>query len=294
MRWLRTAFYAAVLACTGCASITTGEFQAVTVNARGLDGAVVDKAECKLSNDKGFWSVLTPAVANVSRSGSALNVACTKSGEPAGSVMAISRIHGGMVGNVIFGGLIGVVIDHASGSGYEYPDRVDVVMGKALMQDRKDQNAADQTAASPTASAIAAAATPSPAAPTVPPGPRTPVTGNDLVGMFRSLGKVSIQAPSQVLSMDFQPDGTVVVDFANATRRGFYKITPGDSRLCMKFNFGNEVLANAVTYLSDCFTVYRVADGHFVMRAANSDFEVQYQKPGAVAGSDQKSVPAKI
>lgn len=131
-----------------------------------------------------------------------------------------------------------------------------------------------------------AAAAPRPSAPA---GPRTPVTGNDLADLFRGLGKVTTGAASQVRSMDFQPGGTVVVDFADGTRRGSYRVSPGDSRLCMTFSFGNEVMARTSTYLSDCFSVYRLDDGWFVMRAVNSVFEVHYRQPGTLAVDEPKT-----
>ena len=41
-------------------------------------------------------------------------------------------------GNIIFGGGIGAIIDHNKGNGYNYPDQLPVVMGKAVVVDRKD------------------------------------------------------------------------------------------------------------------------------------------------------------
>lgn len=43
-----------------------------------------------------------------------------------------------MFGNIVFGGGIGAIIDHAKGAAYSYPQRIRLVVGRMLGYDRKD------------------------------------------------------------------------------------------------------------------------------------------------------------
>ena len=124
---------------TGCATITGNEAQSVMVTTRADGGTAVEQADCKLTNDKGSWTVKTPGAVSVNRSAEDLQLECAKEGQPKGLAKAISRAHGGMFGNILFGGGIGAIIDHNKGTGYDYPDIVDVIMGRSIVVDRKDQ-----------------------------------------------------------------------------------------------------------------------------------------------------------
>lgn len=43
-----------------------------------------------------------------------------------------------MFGNIVFGGGIGAIIDHDTGTAYSYPQRIRLVVGRMLGYDRKD------------------------------------------------------------------------------------------------------------------------------------------------------------
>ncbi len=47
-----------------------------------------------------------------------------------GTVNVVSHMEGTVIGNVFAGGIIGVAIDSAGGSGYDYPQAIRVVMGE--------------------------------------------------------------------------------------------------------------------------------------------------------------------
>ncbi len=145
-----------VLLEVGCATITTSEMQSVMVTARLRSGEPVDKAECTLQSPKGSWKVTTPSSVLVPRDAEDMQVECRKDGAPSGTARLVSRAHGGMFGNIIFGGVIGAVIDHSKGTGYEYPGTVEIVMGESRVIDRA--NEVEPAAATP------AAATAQPAA----------------------------------------------------------------------------------------------------------------------------------
>ena len=73
--FLAAAFLLAALS-TGCATITTGQNQSLSVETRH-EGTSVAGAACKLSNDKGTWFVTTPGSVIVNRAYGDLAVNCT-------------------------------------------------------------------------------------------------------------------------------------------------------------------------------------------------------------------------
>jgi hypothetical protein len=112
---------AAGLTVSGCATITSSETQPLSVTAQADDGRPVERANCTLRNDKGTWQVEAPGFVGVHRSSEDLLVECRKEGYPNGFLRAVSRAAAGMFGNIIFGGVVGAVIDHSKGTGYDYP-----------------------------------------------------------------------------------------------------------------------------------------------------------------------------
>jgi hypothetical protein len=119
-----------VLAMTGCASLTGGNTQSMFVQIKDSAGAPVAAAECVLSNDKGNWSLRAPNDITIARSNRAMLMKCSATDQPPGVLSVESTTRAAMFGNIIFGGLIGVGIDHFSGAAYEYPGIATVVMGQ--------------------------------------------------------------------------------------------------------------------------------------------------------------------
>lgn len=139
----RVCLYLSLAACAvalqGCATITGSETQDVALNAVDPGGNPVSSAECRVSNDKGNWLAKPPSHVSVGRSGEDLSIHCTAPGHEPGLVKVISRANGAMVGNVVFGGVVGALIDN-SGAGYDYPNRIRVVMGATLIVDKRDED----------------------------------------------------------------------------------------------------------------------------------------------------------
>lgn len=125
----------AAVASTGCSTITQSESQSLALTAT-YQGKPVDP-DCKLSNDKGSWDAKAPSNIAVRKSGEDLEVTCKKEGMPNGLLKAISRAAGSMFGNIIIGGGIGALIDHSKGTGYDYPNQLQVKMGESVVIDKK-------------------------------------------------------------------------------------------------------------------------------------------------------------
>ena len=109
---------------TGCATMTTGQNQPVSVETPGCAGAT-----CKLSNDKGTWYIsATPGSATIQRAYGDMTVTCEK-GDYRSSPYAIKSSTKAMAfGNIVFGGLIGAAVDAGSGAAYDYPTLITVTM----------------------------------------------------------------------------------------------------------------------------------------------------------------------
>ena len=128
---IRLATCALLLALTGCASLTGGNTQSMFVQVKDVAGAPVAAASCVLSNDKGSWNLKAPNDITIARSNRAMALKCNSADQPPGALSVESTTRAAMFGNIIFGGLIGVGIDHYSGAAYEYPGIATVVMGQS-------------------------------------------------------------------------------------------------------------------------------------------------------------------
>ena len=110
----------------GCASITSGTEQVVYVETPGCRGAT-----CKLSNNKGVWSVnSTPGAVTVHRAYGRLSVVCSHpdlKAVPAQNSVS-SKTKGAAYGNILLGGIIGAGVDIQTGAAYDYPQSVQIPM----------------------------------------------------------------------------------------------------------------------------------------------------------------------
>ncbi len=130
-----------------CASIIKGSSASINVTSPPVTGAT-----CTLSSSQGNWQVTTPASVTVERSKNDIQVRCTKDGYQDATAVIPSNFEGWTVGNLVFGGLIGVGVDAATGAMNDYPNAFQVPMVKL------EQVQAAPLAPPPTAPAVAAPA----------------------------------------------------------------------------------------------------------------------------------------
>lgn len=134
-----TLAFAAILALSGCASITGSSGQNISLQTRTADGKELKEAQCELINKRGTYFVTTPGTISISRSNDDLKVTCRKEGFENGRASVVSDTKGSMFGNILFGGGIGAIIDHNNGTAYEYPNFVQVVMGSEVFIGSKNE-----------------------------------------------------------------------------------------------------------------------------------------------------------
>lgn len=114
---------------SGCASVTGSPNQSVSVQTREQSGGEVTGAACELTNNKGKWFITTPGSVMIHRSNDDMQVLCNKTGFEPGRAAVVSDTKGSMFGNILLGGGIGAIVDHNTGSAYEYPAFIQILMG---------------------------------------------------------------------------------------------------------------------------------------------------------------------
>jgi hypothetical protein len=121
---LRCALLAVLaLVLVACATITRGTTQVVAVDTPGVPGT-----SCTIQTQNGPQVVTTPGSVTLSRGSSPLPIQCAKECYLLGSSIIPSNTETMAAGNVIFGGVIGLGVDAASGAMNKYPDLVTVAM----------------------------------------------------------------------------------------------------------------------------------------------------------------------
>lgn len=131
----------------GCASVVSDKTQPVKVETRDQAGNTIAGAKCDLQNDRGTFHVETPNTVFVRKSSGELIVTCTAPEQPQADGKLISRTGGAVFGNILLGGIIGAVVDTASGVAFNYPEWVQLVFGKTLTFDRNNHKDAQPTVA---------------------------------------------------------------------------------------------------------------------------------------------------
>jgi hypothetical protein len=107
----------------GCATITRGTTQTVAIDTPGVPGAT-----CTIQTQSGPRGAMTPGTVVLDKGSSPLPITCTKECYIAGSSIIPTGTEAMAAGNVVFGGLIGLGVDAASGAMNKYPDMVTVAM----------------------------------------------------------------------------------------------------------------------------------------------------------------------
>lgn len=175
MRILSLAIAAiAILLSSGCASITTGTTQPLTVTTKQA-GNNIAGAACELTNGKGTYYVTTPGTVTVTRSFSDMVVVCKKDPLPDANMVVKSSVKAMAFGNILLGGLVGVVVDTSTGAAYDYPQSFELEMGKSVVIDARSEATATKADAKSVEAAKASAAPSTITAPVAAPAGATAV-----------------------------------------------------------------------------------------------------------------------
>ena len=134
---------------TGCASVVNDVTHPMKIETKTETGEIVPGADCTVTNERIVMTVKSGEIANVRRSNVDLQISCKHPTNPNAIARAISRVNGGMFGNIILGGGIGAIIDHNRGTAYTYPTWIQLIFGQTLLFDRRDEKEGQPTPAAP-------------------------------------------------------------------------------------------------------------------------------------------------
>jgi len=106
----------------GCATLTKGSSQAITVNT-DPSGAM-----CTMTRDAKPVAVVnsTPGSVPVEKARGTIAVLCQKQGYQDAAGALAAEFQPMTFGNILFGGIVGVVVDAASGAMNQYPESVTI------------------------------------------------------------------------------------------------------------------------------------------------------------------------
>jgi hypothetical protein len=109
---------------TGCASITKGSAQTIAVNTDPSGAA------CTLTRDGQVIGEInpTPSTVSVYKSGKPIIVTCRMAGYADSAARLGAGFEDMTLGNIIFGGLIGVFVDMGSGATHDYPTTISITL----------------------------------------------------------------------------------------------------------------------------------------------------------------------
>jgi len=173
----------------GCATVTTGTTQAINVDSEPRE------ADCTLTRDGvDLGSVKTPGPITIRRHASTIHVTCRKEGHEDSRVVMNARFETASAGNFLLGGVVGVIVDAASGANSRYDPYVMVRLPA--------MSAADQAAAAsrpkpmPNAVPIVPIPTAASPAPAAMPGP-PPASAGPFDGDYNGDFQVDVSIPSE-------------------------------------------------------------------------------------------------
>lgn len=121
---LRLLAMAACLALEGCATLVTGNSQTLTLDTQPPG------ASCLFKRDGSTIGAVnpTPGSISVDKSYKDIDVVCSKEGYRDAAGRVGSSFQPMTFGNVLFGGLVGIVIDAASGAVMQYEPTLTIVL----------------------------------------------------------------------------------------------------------------------------------------------------------------------
>ncbi len=113
----KAAFLLPITLLSACATIVNGSSQTVTVSTTPPGATcTVDRVGARIGA-----VAQTPGSMRLDKSKNDLSVTCSKPGFQTATVTKAPSFGGATFGNLIAGGVVGVVVDAASGANYEYP-----------------------------------------------------------------------------------------------------------------------------------------------------------------------------
>lgn len=129
----------AAILMASCATIVSGTTQNIYIETPEVEGA-----SCELSDSMGGHRYLprTPGSVMVPKGYGAITVRCRKEGyETKVAEVVATTAHAATFGNVLFGGVVGVIIDSTTGASRKYPDKLVMWMKPSEFASKEEEAA---------------------------------------------------------------------------------------------------------------------------------------------------------
>ncbi len=109
---------------SGCSTITKGSSQSLTVNT------APPGANCTVSREGMVLGIIgrTPGTLQIEKDKDTITVACHKEGYSEATGILDSSFQAMTFGNILFGGVIGLAVDGATGAMHQYPSVITVAL----------------------------------------------------------------------------------------------------------------------------------------------------------------------
>jgi len=111
----------------GCATFMGETGQPIELITTCQGSTTVLSSECSVSNSRGTQTVMTPTMIEVSRAAGDLTIHCATPEAQGGAILSATG-NWNTAGNILLGGAVGIVVDLASGAGFEYPKSIAISM----------------------------------------------------------------------------------------------------------------------------------------------------------------------
>jgi hypothetical protein len=128
---------ATVFVIAACATVLEGTSLNITVTTLPED------ASCVLERGGNVLSTVlsTPQTVEVTKEEAPIRLVCSKPGHLDASRVVLAGFEGFSAGNLLFGGMVGVVIDASTGAVNQYPEDVSVMLPPAWFGDAGERDA---------------------------------------------------------------------------------------------------------------------------------------------------------
>jgi hypothetical protein len=133
-RLLRCAMILGLSLMSACASIVSGTDSTTYIETKPVD------ARCRLHGQDFTREVNTPTSVPLPAKASPITVECSAEGYQRSMQQLESSMDGWVFGNIIFGGIIGGVIDVARGAGKKYPPQFQVMLDPASFKSEQERD----------------------------------------------------------------------------------------------------------------------------------------------------------
>jgi len=113
---------------SGCATLFEGTSQSVSIvtDPAGAN-CMVDRSGARIAQVNP-----TPGSIHIDKSKNDLSIHCEHVGYQAATIASSPRFQGTTFGNIIAGGMVGVIVDAASGANFAYPPDVQIKMAPEM------------------------------------------------------------------------------------------------------------------------------------------------------------------